>query len=242
MHLTIEVIAGLANRLRALVSAICLADELGATLHVIWSANDPACMAKFDTLFDISSLPHWVRVDMGPLDGSSRMVLTPSDLEHYLSQAPHLPMRSYGHFYQKDPERWVRTLRSIKPLPLIAQRLLDRPGAIGVHIRRGDHTHAKKHSPLSAFVDRMQTFPPTTQFVVATDSLSEKAVLEGVFGSRLTFPATSISRMTQKGIEDALLDFLMLSRCPLILGSYASSFSELAALYGNKTLEVIKTL
>jgi hypothetical protein len=45
--------------------------------------------------------------------------------------------------------------------------------------------------------------------------------------------------MTQKGMNDAVLDFMALSRCKKILGSYASSFSELAALYGDLPLEVV---
>jgi hypothetical protein len=40
-------------------------------------------------------------------------------------------------------------------------------------------------------------------------------------------------------MNDAVTDFIALSRCKKILGSYASSFSELAALYGDVPLEVI---
>lgn len=242
MSLTLEVVAGMANRIRSLISGICLAEDLDLNLHVIWSANDPACMIPFQELFSTSSLPRWVRVDMGPREGTSVEVLSPEDLERYLALAPSgrpLQIRSYGHFYQKDPARWLKHLRALRPAePLPETKFLD---AVGVHIRRGDHTKAKTFSPIDAFIKTMKALPEDTYFVVATDSPPEKARLLEEFGSaRLWFPATSLSRMTRLGMKSALADFIALSKCKKILGSFDSSFSQIAALYGDVPLEVVK--
>lgn len=242
MSLTLEVVAGMANRIRSLISGICLAEDLDLNLHVIWSANDPACMIPFQELFATSSLPRWVRVDMGPLEGKSVELLSPEDVERYLALSPNerpLQIRSYGHFYQKDPVRWLKYLRALRPTDSVAAAPFSAP--IGVHIRRGDHTKSKVFSPIDAFVKTMRSLPEDTCFVVATDSLTEKTRLLEEFGqTRLWFPATSISRMTRLGMKSALDDFIALSRCKKILGSFDSSFSQIAALYGDIPLEVVK--
>lgn len=240
MSLTLEVVAGMANRIRSLISGICLAEDLDLNLHVIWSANDPACMIPFQELFSTTSLPRWVRVDMGPREGTSVEILSPEDLEIYLATSSRpLQIRSYGHFYQKDPARWLKHLRALRPAePFPETRFLD---PIGVHIRRGDHKKAKTFSPIDAFLTVMRDMPEDTYFVVATDSLPEKERLLKEFGAaRLWFPATSLSRMTRLGMKSALADFVALSKCKKILGSFDSSFSQIAALYGDVPLEVVK--
>jgi hypothetical protein len=242
MSLTLEVVAGMANRIRSLISGICLAEDLDLNLHVIWSANDPACMIPFQELFNMASIPRWVRIDMGPLEGRSVELLSPEDLERYLALAPSerpLQIRSYGHFYQKDPARWLKHLRAVRPVePVPIAPFLD---PIGVHIRRGDHTKAKKFSTIDAFINTMKALPEETCFVVATDSLTEKTRLLEEFGAtRLWFPATSLSRMTRLGMKSALADFIALSKCKKILGSFDSSFSQIASMYGNVPLEIVK--
>ena len=242
--LTIEVLAGMANRLRALVSAICLAEDLDRNLHVIWSANDPACMARFESLWERSSLPRWVTEDMGPLLEPGVMVLSPSDMEEYVKRGDTRPIRSYGHFHQTDAPRWLTYLRKLQPTIHLAPQLntpffSDPVAIVGVHIRRGDHMKARKESPLEAFLVAMHAEPPTTKFFLATDDATERRAIEAEFPGRVWSPATTLSRMTQKGMQDAVVDFIGLSRCSKILGSYDSSFSQLASLYGNKALHVV---
>jgi hypothetical protein len=236
-ELIVEVVAGMANRLRAMVSALCLAEDLQMPIRIIWSANSPACMAAFDTLFSQAFLPSWASVAMSPTPENTTEVLSPSDLELWLSKSQ-TPIRSYGHFYQKDSQRWLAWLRRIMPNPTIHIPLVTQQ-RVGVHIRRGDHEKSKRYSPLPAFIEAMQKEPSGTHFIVATDSMAERDALHILFGDRVTFPASSLSRMTQAGMNSAVADFIALSRCLKILGSYQSSFSELAALYGDIPLEVI---
>ncbi len=242
--LTIEVLAGMANRLRALVSAICLAEDLDRNLHVIWSANDPACMARFESLWERSSLPRWVTVDMGPLLEPGVMVLSPADMEEYVKRGDTRPIRSYGHFHQTDAPRWLTYLRKLQPTIHLAPQLntpffSDPVAIVGVHIRRGDHMKARKESPLEAFLVAMRAEPSTTKFFLATDDATERRAIEAEFPGRVWSPATTLSRMTQKGMQDAVVDFIGLARCSKILGSYDSSFSQLASLYGKKPLQVV---
>lgn len=246
--LVLQVCAGMANRLRALVSGICLAEDLKKKLHVIWPANEPSCMARFSDLFDPASLPAWVKVDLGPLEGDHVMVLSPEDMTNYINSSSTTPIKSYGWFHQTDLPRFYARFMALRPAYSVQHELAKlaplkhRPEhLVGVHIRRGDHEKSKQVSTLDVFIQAMNNQPASTHFLVATDSSKERQELIKIFGQeRLTFPANALSRMTLRGMQDALLDFLALSQTDKILGSYASSFSEMAAIYGRIPLIVVK--
>lgn len=241
MGITIEVLAGMGNRIYPLVSAMCLAQDLGETLHIIWPANNPACMIRFDDLFDRSALPTWVQIDMGPLEEHSVEIQTEDDCKKWISSpTPRLPIRSQHPFYKYEHEQWLKILRSLVPKVQVQHPFLNE-SCVGVHIRRGDHQKAKKFSPTELFIEKMKEESQTTKFIIATDSASVKRELEAIFGERVWFPAQSLSRMTHLGMQSALSDFVALSKCSKILGSYESSFGKVSALYGNVPFFVIKT-
>ena len=108
---------------------------------------------------------------------------------------------------------------------------------IGVHIRRTDNEASCAYSPTSLFVDRMQKAMDADnriKFYLATDSPEEETVLNTRFPGRLiTTPKRSLDRNNQQAIEDALVDLYCLAHCRMILGSYFSSFSDVAASWGN---------
>lgn len=51
-------------------------------------------------------------------------------------------------------------------------------------------------------------------------------------GLVFNFPKTAWSRSTVAGIQQALVDVLLLSECPVLIGTYYSSYSETAKLIG----------
>jgi len=112
---------------------------------------------------------------------------------------------------------------------------------VGVHIRRGDNNASIKESPSELFWEAMTAYPEATMFYVATDSMEEREEAVRRFPGRiLTGSATILSRNDPFGCREAMLDFYCLSRCSEILGSYYSSFSEMAAAYGGVPLRVMK--
>jgi len=237
----LQVCAGMGNRLRALVSGLCLAEDLGVRLQIIWPANEPTCLAPFDKLFESSSLPSWASVSLGPLLKEPKMVLGPEDMAAYIDEAAWGPIKSYGRFHTSDEARWLAYLRALRPEASVLSRV---PSSItpyvGVHIRRGDHRKSREFSPTEAFREAMKQEPETTQFVLATDDVVEARYMTETFGKhRVTVLTSSFSRMTLRGMQDAVLDFFVLSRGLKILGSFQSSFSEIAAQYGDIPLQVI---
>lgn len=238
----LQVVAGLANRIRALVSGICLAEDYQFPLVIHWSL-DHACGAPFEALFDPLCLPPFVKVISLPLL-KAFPCLSSEDLEHvkkvWDKKLP-LTLKSYGHFHTTDMVRWIRHLKSLQPTKQILQLLQNRlppfepDRFIGVHIRRTDNEKAILASPFSSFLTRLEK--EDGFFIVATDDLDVRAELLDKFEGRVWFPSQIVNRNTVEGIQEAMIDFLALSSCRRILGSMHSSFNEMAALYGSCTLE-----
>jgi hypothetical protein len=149
-----------------------------------------------------------------------------------------LRLKSYGCFYRKDPQRWLECLRSLKPRAEFLPRLP--PNTVGVHIRRTDNARSIKDSPTEAFFRAMDAYPAATTFFLATDSPAERAAILARYPGRVvTIPTECYHRDLLKGIQEAFREFLGLAACAEILGSAGSSFSEMAAAYGDRPLLVV---
>jgi hypothetical protein len=115
---------------------------------------------------------------------------------------------------------------------------------VGVHIRRGDNDASIQVSPLDSFLKRMQREveqDPATHFFLATDDQPTERAVTDTFLGRVTTRGKDLARNRTAGVQDALVDLLVLSKCSLILGSYWSSFSQTAAEMGGVELEIVRT-
>lgn len=232
----LQVCAGLANRLRALVSGICGAEELGVPLVISWP-KEAGCQANFRELFVQNEVFDGITIADTTLH-TVRQCLSPADWEREKVNGNTITIKSYGHFYQKDAARWLQVLRSLKPRQELAEQAII-PPAVGVHIRRKDNRVSIEQSPTSAFLKRMRAYPANTLFYLATDEPAEVYNLRKEFGPRLITRANMYDRTSLVGMQMALVDFICLSKCSEILGSAGSSFSEMAAAYGDKPLHVV---
>jgi hypothetical protein len=118
----------------------------------------------------------------------------------------------------------------------------------GVHIRRNDHlTFMKKDHrlvcPTSMFVKAMENVlhtNPGTRFFLATDDKNEEKLIMRLFpGAVIVYEKAERSRNTTEGMQDALVDWLLLSKTSRIIASYASSFSEEAVAVNRISTEVV---
>lgn len=232
----VQVCAGLANRLRALVSAICAAEDIGSPLQICW-AKEPGCGALFTDIFMHDDS---FEILTTPME-SVRMCLSPADWEKEKRRDP-IRLKSYGQFHQTDASRWIARLQQLKPLPefLKVATYMVPEHTIGVHIRRTDNTVSLRDSPTKEFLRRMRDYADDTRFFLATDDPAEAKTMQEAFGDRIIHGATAYERHSVVGVQVAFLDFLCLSKCSEILGSAGSSFSEMAAAYGSKPLTLVK--
>jgi hypothetical protein len=257
--------AGFANRLRALVSAMCAAEDIvplnsdgsrPISLIVSWTPETNIHTAPFDLLFDRSSLPSWVVFEdsrVQPHSGWEKtiQVLSQDEWDFTLLQAGQkrpIRIKSHGQFHRSDPDRWLYHLRTLKPALMIQcvsddifASIPNGANIIGIHIRRGDNEKSIVESPSELFWNAMNEYDSNTLFYLATDSIEERIEVTARFPGRVFLGSdTIIGRNDPFGCREALIDFYCLSRCSEILGSYYSSFSEMASMYGDVPLRVLR--
>lgn len=206
----------------------------------------PECACRFSTVLDPESLPKTVKVVPEDIY-MAKDVLSRETCDtqvSYWDRKSDLNWKSHGIFYSNS--NWEKHLRALKPSPLVKdffQRRtasVDWSHAIGVHIRRTDNRKAIEGSPLESFISKMSERPDAF-FVIATDDKEVRNKLELQFLGRCVFPATSLTRKTEEGMIHSVADFFALTKCTQILGSTASSFSEIAARYAAIPLEIAKS-
>lgn len=113
----------------------------------------------------------------------------------------------------------------------------------GIHIRRTDNPISISLSPTILFeqeIDSIISNDKNARFFIATDSLFEKKQLIQKYGDRIITLFFDTSRLSNIGIKNAVIDLFLLSRTNMIIGSYWSSFSDIAAKIGGIPLKVLK--
>jgi len=119
----------------------------------------------------------------------------------------------------------------------------EHPYVVGIHIRRTDHAHAIQNSPTSLFEIAMNNELENHKdvvFYLATDDKREKEALVKRYPIiQRNMRGREISRVTNDGMQDAVIDMLCLSLCAKIYGSSGSTFSKWASKLGNIPLEYI---
>ena len=102
-----------------------------------------------------------------------------------------------------------------------------------MHIRRTDNLPAIGKSSTGHFILSMKKeleADPETVFYLATDDLSEEEKLREAFpGKIISNRERDLSRNSIAGIQDAMLDLYCLASTRKIIGSYFSSFTDIAA-------------
>jgi hypothetical protein len=148
--------------------------------------------------------------------------------------------------------RYAALLDQVEPLPALAERVEHfrarnfQPTMIGVHLQRGDFL---RHRPdvsgntleAMAALDRFLAGSPDAGILLCTDNGAPdpetgQARTEGIaarfrarYGARVVTPAPrSLDRRTTEGIQDALVELLLLRATDMVVGTAGSSFSRLA--------------
>ena len=136
-----------------------------------------------------------------------------------------------------------------KPIPKILSKIQQvtrnfTEHTVGIHIRRTDNTHSTKYSPLDLFLKAMETeikIKNDTIFFLCSDDRSVKDEIINTFGNKVITMPNEVNRKTVDGMQNAVIDLYCLSKTNKILGSYWSSYSEVASHLTNIELEILKT-
>jgi len=155
---------------------------------------------------------------------------------------------------EKDGKFFFRLLQPSPPVKKMVEEYKravdwDDKHFIGVHIRRtdlaitaADGTKKKMDSllSLSRYVDTLRKLTNLApgikgiSYFVATDDVEAEKIMRTSFedGKVFAYPKTAWSRSSVAGIQQALVDVLLLANCPVLVGTYYSSYSETAKLIG----------
>lgn len=249
--------AGLANRLRALGSALWIADTRAVPLVLTWP-DDFAISVPFEAIFE-----NQLDRDAGRLAGAPTVTVTdPRSIELPPGEPPHLrrvvEIRSSESFSLTDgPPPYSRAfwsairpyLISLIPVAEVQQRVDEVSGCfgvttLGVHVRSGagpvSFSQADRINVERFFeeIDRVLRVETAAKIFLATDADIVIERFEERYGSIVMTSgddATAVVRGTADnvvGLRMALVDLLLLSRTNLLLGSFFSSFSTVAAVIG----------
>lgn len=235
---------GFSSRLRVLASAIAWAIlRLRTYVHILWMAELDIFAAPATSVFDLSTLPYWIRIQDSPYlphTGwlTARPIQSSDDMEAYVEVMGDRPLRIQsgkqfiGNMFLTECMRIFKPAPSVEDAVQAAFNQIIGRTLVGVHYRKGTATQ----SPQTAFWAAMGAAvaaDPSTLFYVAADdpSFVEAAQLRFPFQTTVGFKQAKDAN-NPEGNEQAAIDFFALARTTRILGSAGSGFGQLAAQYG----------
>lgn len=252
--LTLAPIGGLANRMRAVLSANALARHVGSRLRVVW-LKEKGLYASFSALFE--PLPIAAVEELSPLQSALHalprkknlyaprlyqawkydLCLFDRQLEVLLADPDHLAALVRGKnvfissglgFFPSDDSLFGKVFVPVRSILDEVERRCAAMGTevVGVHVRRTDNVVSIAESPVEAFVRRMESFPQAV-FYLATDSEEVKAYMRQRFPHRVFTSPFQADRTSLKGMREAVVEMYTLARSSHFLGSYYSSFSDI---------------
>lgn len=177
---------------------------------------------------------------------TSGLLLTQEELSKYPELAKEGINLKFSNIPEEVKKNILLYLKKLKPLKSIQKDIINfqkknnLAKMVGVHIRRGDFADRKvspgRVSSDEKFIERMNELVrenPKTKFFLCTDSKEMEEKLERVFPKKIIkFPKTSFIRTDIRATQEGLIDLLLLSKTPLILGTYKSTFTEMAWWFG----------
>lgn len=240
---------GLCNRMRVINSGWRLSRERQEKLLVLWNCN-PELNCPFEALFRpvtefrITNIHSVADPRKLFYQKTARTCLTNDSLiahrtaegvldsSYVRSLKSNLYIFTWEWFYpSEDYHLFVPTETLEKRIRKITAGF--GPSCVGVHIRRTDNQPAIGKSSTDAFLHSMKQElleDPDTMFYLATDDMAEEARLREAFPGRiLSNQKRCLRRDSREGMQDALLDLYSLAATRKIIGSYFSSFTDIAA-------------
>lgn len=261
---------GLANRMRAIASSLFYARKLNRDLIVVWNKNKDlnasfSELFKTENLpFEIIEpdfikynfyyeLPRKRNLFLSSLIRKLNVSQTLIDIHLYTEEEieekikrikSNVIINSGLQFADFDHSILNSIFQFSNKVIETKKNLLDgRTPNYTIQIRRTDNYNSIKYSPLSSFeaiIQKHIDYDPKVLFFLATDDSKTKQILSSRYKNNIIINKREARRDTTPGMIDAAAELLIMSECEKIYGSYWSSFSEIAAIYGGKELIVVK--
>lgn len=259
MNIDIIPTGGLCNRMRAIASAYEISQAKNCKLKVIWNKYD-GLNAQFSDLFSPISEDNIEIVD------TTKWLYNINRRADYLKRLISLKIAYNKVFFQPDiKDNLTENLKIganliISGAPLCEKYEFSRlftptndikekiqstvnkfkDNTIGIHIRRTDNTESIRVSTTEAFhkcVSAELNADPNTMFYLATDDNCIKEEFIKTYGNHIITTVSNTDRNSLEGMLFAVYDLYCLSSTKKIIGSYYSSYTQVAAQIGHIKIE-----
>lgn len=261
---------GLANRMRAIASSYYYAEKLNRKLTVVWYRNkdlNASFGELFETenlpfkILEPNSLSFYLRYEEPRKKNLYISAFINKILKKQHIKSIHLEseegifkilnefdddiiIHSGSQFADFDRELLISIFRfSEKVYDTSYQILKGLQPTLCLQIRRTDNSQSIVHSPLEAFekvVKKHLQEDNKTLFFLATDDTETKKYFSKKYPENFVVNPREARRDTPEGMIDGAAEMFIMSNCKVIYGSFWSSFSEIASMYGNNKLIVVK--
>jgi hypothetical protein len=249
---------GLCNRLKRLASCLRMKTYLNqdGVLLLCWPLNYE-CNCKFSDLFSNEFKEYNLEIE--PSDGRMwRFWLLPDEVPIGFAQVfPSELGQDIDYEYERIPNliceeylKYINQLIPNKDIQLVVDENSQRIGrdALGVHVRRGDFLKdplRRSGTDLKFFqrVDRYLDDCAEGMIFLATDCPATQQSFKDRYGKRIvTHSKRSYDRSSKIGVQDAMVDLFLLAKSKYIVGSYLSTFTEMAWWLGQckAKVEIVK--
>jgi len=191
------------------------------------------------------------------LSESWRLGLFGNEIEKgFGKENPSKDGRDIDFEFEKIPkklrEEFLFYLKKLKPIEEIRKKveILEKENnlknLIGIHLRQGDFLNFGDGMEKIANVERVSDKineilqkDSSQKFFLCTDSSeAEKKIKEAFPDKIIIFKKDCFDRLDKKFNQDGLIDLILLSKTKKIIGTYMSTFTELAWWLGNAKVDV----
>lgn len=262
--ITFVPLGGLCNRMRAIASGVNVAKKIGYPISVYWNVNKD-CYAAFSDLFqpvlvEGVTVKPYTRFDFYLALDRKRNFYIPGVVRNFIfdkqivdgkcldeTEIEELQGRIYiisGGFVDECyslTDLFVPTLEIKERIDGLSSRFSE--NVFGIHIRRTDNTWSIQNNQIDDYLQFMDVKIETcsdVKFYLATDSMDVKRLMIDRYGDRIVFHQAILERTSVQGMKDAVVDLWCLSLTKEIIGSYYSSYSDIAAELGRINLRILE--
>jgi len=253
---------GISNRLKCLISLWRISERYNQKFYLNWIKND-RCGAEFSELFenDLNQISNEEINNLNPekyiLSETWRFLTLKDDVPDKFAKEYPTPRGNNIDFeFDRIPlkvrEDIISYLKRLVPIKEIREKVkwfdekYNLSNLIGLHIRRGDFLDGKeglgKVSTDDKFIEKIKLISvkvPTIKFLLCTDDPKIEDRFLKEFGNKIIiYPKVDRKRDNLECTKDGLIDLLLLSKVKYIIGTYKSTFNELAWWLGGCKAQV----
>ncbi len=242
---------GLSNRIKCIVSSMKIAKETKKELLLYWPKNE-GCNSSFKDLFDnkISEIKKEELLEMMKSGKKGcKFLVRDSSLLDSFGEKDIFGFETKLYEKKKEIIEYLSEIKIKKDVLNLVEKFYRenlKNKIIGIHIRRGDFLKIRsgiwKISPEEGFIEEIRkeiSLEKQAKFFLATDDLETEKRIKSLFGERIiTYPKKEYNRDKENSVKEALIELILLSKTKKIIGTYGSSFTEMAWFFGRCKPEI----